>query len=57
MRKHYSGKILFCGVLRRYGSQNIVAITFFSFFIVGGPLAMFFNSPFKSCYQSLLTHC
>ena len=29
MRKHYSGKVPFCGVLGRYGSQNIVAITFF----------------------------
>ena len=28
MRKYYSGEILFCGVLRRYVSQNIVAITF-----------------------------
>ena len=28
MRKYHSGKILFCGVLRRYVSQNIVAITF-----------------------------
>ena len=29
MRKYYSGEILFCGVLRRYVSQNIdiVAIT------------------------------
>ena len=26
-RKSYSGEILFCGVLRRYVSQNIVAIT------------------------------
>ena len=28
MRRYHSGKILFCGVLRRYVSQNIVAITF-----------------------------
>ena len=28
MRKYYSGEILLCGVLRRYVSQNIVAITF-----------------------------
>ena len=28
MRIYHSGKILFCGVLRRYVSQNIVAITF-----------------------------
>ena len=28
MRKYYSGEMLFCGVLRRYISQNIVAITF-----------------------------
>ena len=28
MRKYYSGEMLFCGVLRRYVSQNIVAITF-----------------------------
>ena len=28
MRKYLSRKILFCGVLRRYVSQNIVAITF-----------------------------
>ena len=27
MGKYYSGEILFCGVLRRYVSQNIVAIT------------------------------
>ena len=27
MRKYYAGKILFCGVLRRYVSQNIVAVT------------------------------
>ena len=27
MRKYQSGEILFCGVLRRYVSQNIVAIT------------------------------
>ena len=27
MRKYYSEEILFCGVLRRYVSQNIVAIT------------------------------
>ena len=27
VRKYYSGEILFCGVLRRYVSQNIVAIT------------------------------
>ena len=27
MRKYCSGEILFCGVLRRYVSQNIVAIT------------------------------
>ena len=27
MRKYYSGEILFCGVLRRYVSQNIVAVT------------------------------
>ena len=27
MRKYNSGKILFCGVLRRYVSQNIVAIS------------------------------
>ena len=27
MRKYYSGEIQFCGVLRRYVSQNIVAIT------------------------------
>ena len=27
MRKYYSWEILFCGVLRRYFSQNIVAIT------------------------------
>ena len=27
----------------------------FFFFIVGGPLAMFLNSPIKSCYQSLFT--
>ena len=27
MRKYYSWEILFCGVLRRYVSQNIVAIT------------------------------
>ena len=27
-RKSYSGEILFCGVLRRYVSQNIVSITF-----------------------------
>ena len=26
MGKYYSGKILFCGVLRRYVSQNVVAI-------------------------------
>ena len=26
-RKSYSGEILFCGVLRRYVSQNIVAVT------------------------------
>ena len=26
-RKSYSGEILFCGVLRRYVSQNIVSIT------------------------------
>ena len=28
MKKYYSGEILLCGVLRRYVSQNIVAITF-----------------------------
>ena len=28
MRKYYSGKILFCGVLKRYFSQNIVTILF-----------------------------
>ena len=28
MRKYYSGEILLCGVLRRYVSLNIVAITF-----------------------------
>ena len=28
MRKYHSGKILFCGVLRHYISENIVAITF-----------------------------
>ena len=28
MRKYYSGEMLFCGVLRRYISQNIVTITF-----------------------------
>ena len=28
MRKYYGGKILFCGVLKRYVSQNIVAILF-----------------------------
>ena len=28
MRKYYGGKILFCGVLRHYVSQNIVGITF-----------------------------
>ena len=33
MRKYYRGKILFGGVLRRYGSQNIVAITFFLFLL------------------------
>ena len=27
MRKYYSGEILFCGVLRRDVSKNIVAIT------------------------------
>ena len=27
MRKYYSGEILFCGVSRRYVSQNIVAIS------------------------------
>ena len=27
MGKYYSGEIPFCGVLRRYVSQNIVAIT------------------------------
>ena len=27
MRKYYSGQILFCGVLRKYNSLNIVAIT------------------------------
>ena len=27
MGKYYSGEILFCGVLRRYVSQNIVSIT------------------------------
>ena len=27
VRKYCSGEILFCGVLRRYVSQNIVAIT------------------------------
>ena len=27
MRKYYSREILFCGVLRRYVSQNIVAVT------------------------------
>ena len=27
MRKYYSGEIKFCGVLRRYVSQNILAIT------------------------------
>ena len=27
MRKYYSGEILFCGVLRRYVSQNIVVIS------------------------------
>ena len=27
MRNYYSGEILFCGVLRRYASHNIVAIT------------------------------
>ena len=27
VRKYYSGEILFCGVLRRYVSQNIVAVT------------------------------
>ena len=27
MRKYYSREILSCGVLRRYVSQNIVAIT------------------------------
>ena len=27
MRKYYGGEILFCGVLRCYFSQNIVAIT------------------------------
>ena len=27
MRKYYSGEILLCGILRRYVSQNIVAIT------------------------------
>ena len=27
MRKYYTGEILFCGVLRRYVSQNIVAVT------------------------------
>ena len=27
MRKYWSGEILFCGVLKRYVSQNIVAIT------------------------------
>ena len=26
MRKYYSEEMLFCGVLRRYVSQNIVAI-------------------------------
>ena len=28
MRKYYSREMLFCGVLRGYISQNIVAITF-----------------------------
>ena len=28
MGKYYSGEILFCGVLRRYVSQNIASITF-----------------------------
>ena len=27
MGKYYSGEILFCGVLRRYVSQNIVVIS------------------------------
>ena len=27
MRKYHIGEILFCGVLRRYVSQNIVTIT------------------------------
>ena len=27
MRKYYSGEILFCGVSRRYVSQNIVEIS------------------------------
>ena len=43
MRKYYSGDILFCGVLRRYVSQNTVAITgnlrlnrFILFYVGGG---------------------